>query len=53
MECNETVCLDKKENTRVAFGSKVMKLDEFDEFVKKDEKLKEKMKEIDEELKRY
>ncbi len=53
MQCDETVCLDKKENTKVAFGSKVMTLDDFEEFANRDERIKNKMKQIDEELKSY
>lgn len=50
MQCNDTVCPDKKEKTKVVFGSQVMKLDEFQDLVSKDEKLKKKMEDIEKEL---
>lgn len=53
MQCDKTVCLDKRENTKVVFGSQVMKLDEFEDFANKSDKIKNKMKEIEEDLKKY
>jgi hypothetical protein len=45
--------LDKKEKTRVVFGSTAMKLDEFEDMVNRDPNLKRKMKTVDEELEKY
>lgn len=54
MACNnETLCLDKKENTKVIFGSNVMKLDEFEDMLNKEPELARKMKKIEEKLKDY
>jgi hypothetical protein len=53
MPCDETSCLDSKEKTKVVFGSNVMKLDEFEQMIEKDNALKNKMKMIEEKLKEY
>lgn len=53
MLCDETVCLDKKEKTKIIFGSNSLSLDEFEEMVNKDQNLKNKMKKIEEELEKY
>lgn len=53
MTCDETVCLDKRENTKVAFGSKVMKLDDFEDMVNKDPSMKKKIDQIEKELEQY
>jgi len=50
MPCDESACLDKKENTKVVFGDTTLQLDEFENMINKDQALKNKMKEIEREL---
>jgi hypothetical protein len=45
--------LDKKEKTTVVFGSAAMKLDEFENMIERDPNLKRKMKDVEENLKKY
>jgi len=47
------MCLDNKSKTKVVFGSKSVKLDEFDEMVKVDDRIKNKINMIDKELEKY
>jgi len=50
MPCDESVCLDKKDNTKIIFNDIILKLDEFEEMIEKDQALKNKMREIEKEL---
>lgn len=45
--------LDKKEKTKVVFGSSIMKLDDFEDLLKYDKNLKKKFQRVEEELKKY